>query len=273
MKATAYTEGLTYSTIWDLLNEHGTTTPSGFAKEAYRRTPCGVSTTFLVPDDCDDSDEAIEADPDAIVGVVFGAIVEGSDAEFSTDPLRFPFTDKDLAEAWDYLEEMTDDARSEANGIHPELLQTYQEFRRASPFMLVGRHAEMALHAARTLIRFRQLEATGHVRLRVEPEEESYFDAMGVPDDEREAQRMEKILNDSGCWFTCTEFRLDVDKDEWEHADSCGMHVGYADPGDPFENCYVIGEMSEALDKLDATLEKEDREACEEPARSPSSST
>jgi hypothetical protein len=48
-----------------------------------------------------------------IAGVLHGTIVEGSDAEFEADPLLFPFSDEDLADAWQYLEDQVSDQDEE----------------------------------------------------------------------------------------------------------------------------------------------------------------
>lgn len=51
----------------------------------------------------------------------------------------------------------------------PQLCTTYTRFRTA------GMRANHALQAARTLLAFEAAEEQGVVRLRTEPEEESYF--------------------------------------------------------------------------------------------------
>lgn len=116
MKRTKHTTAV-YQTPAQLFAAHDAKTPSAFAQEAYDRTPCGVSTTFIHANggevcgaDLTPEQDTSEWATRYCVGVKFGAIVEGSDAEFDTSPLMFPFTDKELAEAWDYLEEQTDDA-------------------------------------------------------------------------------------------------------------------------------------------------------------------
>jgi hypothetical protein len=144
--------------------------------------------------------------------------------------------------------------------MNPKLLKLYHQCRRDKPFMLVGRDAECSLRSARTILAFREKESEGKVRMRAEPEEESYLSVYG--DDElRNAERnghpvpyekareeLVEMLDDKGVWFTVSEW---FDGNEWHHADSCGMHTGYDDPLDPFENCYVVQEMQAALDKLE----------------------
>lgn len=140
--------------------------------------------------------------------------------------------------------------------MNAELLNLYKQFRKASPFMLVGHNARLALDSAKTLLRFRELEADGLVRLRCEPEEEAYdpgdmlehWERNGHPVPRRQAEKeLNEMLNNLGVWWTCTEWRPD-EESEWRHADSCGMHSGYNNPKSPFENCYVIDEMAAAVD-------------------------
>ena len=161
--------------------------------------------------------------------------------------------------------------------MNPKLIQLYHECRRWKPFMLSGRDAECSLSSARTLFRFRELEARGLVRMRAEPEDESYFDVFGEPEGyinkqghwvSAEKEREEQLENfeAKGVWVTFSEFWCgDLDEDgnpeclyadghNSETADSCGMHTGYNDPLDPFENCYVIGEMAEAVERMEALL-------------------
>lgn len=104
---------------------------------------------------------------------------------------------------------------------------------------------------------FRKLEDEGLVRMRAEPESESYFDSYGEPEAYTDAKGRHVSAEDAlkdlvhvldlyGCWWTCSEVLVDG---EWEMADSCGMHTGYKNPLSPLENCYVVDEMQAALDK------------------------
>lgn len=128
--------------------------------------------------------------------------------------------------------------------ITKELTDLYAKFRVHSPFMLLGHNAEQALAAARTLLRFQELEDQGLVRMRCEPEEENYFDVYGREENERDHKRIEEAIEQLGCWWTASEY---FDGHEWQVADSCGMHTGYKNPLSPFENCYVIDEMESAI--------------------------
>ena len=107
---------LTYEFPSQLFAEHGAKTPSEYAQEAYDRTQCGVSTAFLLAngDSIMSSDLTPAQDTAAyasrhFVGVQHGTVVEGSDAEFTADPCLFPFSDEELADAWQFLEERVDD--------------------------------------------------------------------------------------------------------------------------------------------------------------------
>lgn len=48
-------------------------------------------------------------------GVIFGSIVEGSEAEVNTDPLIFPFTEDALKKTLNYIEREADILWREAN--------------------------------------------------------------------------------------------------------------------------------------------------------------
>ena len=139
--------------------------------------------------------------------------------------------------------------------MNSKLLSLYHLCRQRKPFMLVGCDAACSLSAAKTILRFRELESRGLVRMRAEPEQENYFDVFGDPEAYTNAQGHEvsaeqakadliATLDRDGVWWTCSEW---FDGQEWHHADSCRMHTGYKNPLDPFENCYVIDEMAEAI--------------------------
>jgi hypothetical protein len=138
--------------------------------------------------------------------------------------------------------------------------------------MLYGENAQQALAAAKTLIRFRELEDEGLVRIKAEPEEESYFGVYGKPDGytdingkrvtaEEERKRICELIDRDGCWWVVTEYKANTCEnhthDAWEHADSVGMCI-YDDPTSPFENCYVIGMMDAAIEKAEGELEEDE---------------
>lgn len=129
--------------------------------------------------------------------------------------------------------------------MDPATLANYHKFREA------GARPVHALSAARTVARFRELEDAGVVRLRLEPEFENYFDVFGEPDDPSEKAILCDAIERGGLWYTASDY-LDPSTGEWENADGCGMHLGYNDALDPFENWYVADEMAEAISKLEA---------------------
>lgn len=151
-----------------------------------------------------------------------------------------------------------------------ELLEMYHKCRAKKPFMLVGSDAKCSLESARAIIRFRELEDEGLVRLRAEPEEERYDygdmlthstrNGHPVPY-EKAKEEMDEILERDGVWYTVAEW---WDGEEWQQADSCGMHAGYSDPLDPFENCYIIGHMESAIKAVENhQAEQEETELAE----------
>lgn len=101
-----------------LFAAHEAKTPTEYANEAYDRTPCGVWTAFVFADGTVEHSQSLKKNQDTLayatrhfVGIRHGAIVEGSDAEFTAPDLLFPFSDEELAETWQLLEDLTDDAR------------------------------------------------------------------------------------------------------------------------------------------------------------------
>jgi hypothetical protein len=124
----------------------------------------------------------------------------------------------------------------------------YAKIRRDPVSMLVGRDAEMALRAARIITRFEDLKRAGLVRISAEPQDESYFDVYGEPDTEKERKAIEESIERDGLWHVFTEYQ--DESGEWQTADSIGMCI-YRDPCSPFENCYVVDLMDEAVTKAE----------------------
>jgi len=106
---------VSYESVSQLFAEHGANTPTEYAREAYDRTECGVWTSFVTADETIPSADLTPQQDTAewaarhVVGVQHGTIVEGSDAEFEADPCMFPFSDEDLADAWQYCEDQVSD--------------------------------------------------------------------------------------------------------------------------------------------------------------------
>jgi hypothetical protein len=135
-----------------------------------------------------------------------------------------------------------------------EIVRMFCAFRRN------GEPAARALESARTVVRFRANECgehdspdfeTARVRLRMEPEQENYFDVYGRPKSEAEAKRISDLIERLGCYFLVSEY---WDGEDWQHADSIGMIIEER-PLDPVSSPYVVDLMGAALaelDKLDA---------------------
>lgn len=133
--------------------------------------------------------------------------------------------------------------------IDNQTLEYYRRFR--GRICLVGHDARIALKNARTLVRFRQAESDGRVRLICEEERESFADVYGEEIYEREKKYIERW----GVWYVRTEIL--TPRGVWDYADSIGTCV-YRRPSDPFDNSYVIDLMASALEQLDQVWE----EAC-----------
>lgn len=126
----------------------------------------------------------------------------------------------------------------------------YARFRAAQLGGIVGENALWCLRHARAYAKFKELEDAGYARIRVVEDSDPDVSWM----DERQMKEW-----DGESYGTITEYRLPMpdgfeysdDEAGWEHADSCFGHMGYKNVADPFENCYVIDEMSEAVNCFD----------------------
>lgn len=139
------------------------------------------------------------------------------------------------------------------NNIPDTLVREYRKARTHKPFMISGQDAAASLDAARTILRFRELESLGLVRIRAEHEQGSYFDVYGEPDTQREREAVIDAIDRNGLSWVTTEVRRTCERcedEQWEHADSAGMCI-YADPCDPYDNPYVVDLMRAAIDKVD----------------------
>jgi hypothetical protein len=122
-----------------------------------------------------------------------------------------------------------------------------------------GHNAKDALYIAKTVNRWQQFESDGLVRLRAEPEQESYISVYGKPDayvthqgkrvsEEQAYKELCELLERDGCWYCLSEY---WDGEQWQHADSVGMNTGYNNPLDPKQNCYVPDLMQAAMDAVE----------------------
>ncbi len=134
-----------------------------------------------------------------------------------------------------------------------ELVREYRKARKLKPFMRYGQDAVSSLDAARTILRFRELEDAGAVRIRSEHQSENYFDIFGEPDTDKERKEIIDSIDRNGLHWVTSEVcsRCEECEDEqWEHADSVGMCI-YSDPCDPYENSYVVDLMKAAIEQAE----------------------
>jgi hypothetical protein len=130
-----------------------------------------------------------------------------------------------------------------------EIERLYRRFRKDSPFMLVGKNAQLALDSAKTLLAFQELESAGLARIISESDESpdaSFYDTWEHLSERSKEELKQKYYDD--CVGVIGQYRQSED-DEWEDLDSIWGCSGYTDPCSPFENCYVI-------DIMDATVER-----------------
>jgi hypothetical protein len=97
---------------------------------------------------------------------------------------------------------------------------------------------------AKTLVAFEEYAAAGLVRIVKSEEQENYFDVYGKPDTAEEYEELVRTLDRYGVWFVEAEV---WNGEEWEGVDGVGMCAGYSDPCCPFQNCYVIEFMRQAI--------------------------
>lgn len=127
--------------------------------------------------------------------------------------------------------------------MRTQLQTLYRDFRKHSPFMLVGSNAQQALEAARTILRFRELEDMGYVRLRAQFDDD--VDVSWMSDRERENW-------DGEAYGSISEFKC-VKCGTWQQADSVWGHIGYNDVLSPFENPYIVSIMQAAIEAFDGS--------------------
>lgn len=133
----------------------------------------------------------------------------------------------------------------------------FRRFLASGGYCIPPGRAACALAKARIFEQWRDAEEAGLVRLRAEPEDESYFSVYGEPGGYRDARGhwvsaeeerkaiVEQIERD-GCWCVLSEVWTG---ERWEVADSIGMCI-YSNPCDPFQNDYVPDLMSSALMRI-----------------------
>lgn len=129
--------------------------------------------------------------------------------------------------------------------MNKQFRSDFRRFLEDGPYCTPPGRAACALQSARTLQKWREMEAAGRVRIQVEPEKENYFDIFGHSSEDRFVR---KTIEQWGVHWVSTEY-LDP-SGEWKHADSIGMCI-YQDPADPFQNSYVPGLMEYAIEAHD----------------------
>lgn len=108
-----------------------------------------------------------------------------------------------------------------------QVIRDYMRFKTDGAYCTPPGRAMCALESARLLVEWRRCERAGLVRIE---------------------EIVRQLDSGRGCWYVYAQYK--ADSDEWQDADGVGMCVGYNDPCDPFENCYVIDMMRDALGKL-----------------------
>jgi hypothetical protein len=104
-----------------------------------------------------------------------------------------------------------------------------------------------ALHAARTLLKWRALERMGYVRLIAEPDEHCSHDDLCDCDNPDCPDRNAEV------WGSVGQYRIDPDQgddDGWEYGDSVWGHVGYRNVLDWRENPYITDIMAGTIGEL-----------------------
>lgn len=100
-------------------------------RAVYDETECGASIHLMEPDGTWHIDPARAGDWAGlrVVAIRFHTIVEGSDAEFTTDPLYFPIDDDSLRTALDWLSGEAERAEAEADLDNPSVLGAWGDDR------------------------------------------------------------------------------------------------------------------------------------------------
>lgn len=132
------------------------------------------------------------------------------------------------------------------------LRREYTRFRQG------GGTAKGALYCAKTVVAWREMEQAGLVRVKAEPEQESYFDVYGEPEGyegangrrvtaEQERKELIESFERDGLWFVTSEY---FDGRTWCQADSIGM-IDLPNPLCPYASGgYVTDLMQAALDRV-----------------------
>lgn len=110
------------SSISRLAEHLGSESLRALGRHFYDQSECGISTEYLTINDSvfahDDHHGVTRNLPNIwaghfVVGIRFYTIVEGSDAEFSSDPILFPCEYSEIEEALQYLEDCVNELEIE----------------------------------------------------------------------------------------------------------------------------------------------------------------
>jgi hypothetical protein len=110
----------------------------------------------------------------------------------------------------------------------------------------IGYDAVSAWHDAKVLETWDELESKGQVRLKQDPEQESYWDVYGKPDSEKERRAINDLIERWGCWYVFCEYQCRC-CGSWKHGDGVGMII---EPNPlSLENPYLIDIMEGTMEK------------------------
>lgn len=127
-----------------------------------------------------------------------------------------------------------------------EVLQQFRRFREK------GWMLKEALRAAKTTVQVRPYLYRGLIRIRVESEQESYWDVYGTDGyTAKDIRCTNQLIEREGLWWACSEVRL-TKKHAWEQADSIGMLIGTDDLA-----VYEPDLLGAALEKLDELFQED----------------
>lgn len=120
-------------------------------------------------------------------------------------------------------------------------------------FRALGWAPLQALRAAKLEIEFFKYARQGLVRIKIEPEQESYWDVYGTEGySKKDIEQVNKLLERDGLWWACAEARLNK-KEPWEQGDSIGMLIGT----DNYLDGYEPDLWASALEVLDRLFQEE----------------
>jgi hypothetical protein len=100
-----------YKNIQELCEEQGYENFFQFGRSLYKYTDCGPWCRLILDDESDiyyESEKANDSNLGNVIALEIGSIVEGSDVEIGPVRLTFPFTNEEL---WDTVNEINEEAK------------------------------------------------------------------------------------------------------------------------------------------------------------------